>query len=735
MTLALGVSLANAQQGPRDYYEVPSRNTVLIKPLPAGQLVLQADSVRWLKLTRMVLAGWKLDTVYKEGWYRLSDVNGGVIFWETSGTTLKKKDSTLSVRIDQFKGDTYSSLEMDEERAWLKLEAPGARLPEDSLVNDSVSKAEVYLRQNTDTTGNTAGLIIDNLFGANHMYLNRYGKSSMFGLDASFPGAVVGSSGENTNGTLNIGTKTKRFGTGWFTQIAASSISNPSWPTFPNAVIDARSGIGTAIFGGAGYQGTGVYGYQTGQYGSGVWGYSDVSYGVRATTTSGRAVLASSNGTGMGVDIYTESGIALKSKSATGLQFRFGNDLNEVLDSSMLMNSSGEIGIGTTSITGYKLYVRGKQYIFHENEENSNALQVQNLSNSGTAIYASAGGLNNTSGISGTGYYGVKGESLKNGGYGGYFENNQTSGYGIYAKGNTASAIFIGNVGIGATAPATALDVNGVITATSGTSTQWNTAYGWGNHAGLYAPASTVSSQWESVTDIGGHSGIATDSSSVIIKEGHLILGNYEASQTQSIVFTDAGEDAFTIKSTKSDDGMFRIYSDAEKGIFLEHSSGSVGIGTTTMEGKLKVEGDIRTENVKYTTAIESDHSGSGDIMDLTASASMGIGDVVFINSSGKAALCKADVIENCPYAFAICVTSSLSTNESGRFMTKGTVRDDTWNWTVGGLIYVSSTGTTGNTLTQTAPSGSNNVIMPVGVAMTADVMYFFGNVNSVEKQ
>ena len=55
-----------------------------------------------------------------------------------------------------------------------------------------------------------------------------------------------------------------------------------------------------------------------------------------------------------------------------------------------------------------------------------------------------------------------------------------------------------------------------------------------------------------------------------------------------------------------------------------------------------------------------------------------------------------------------------------------GVMRNDGWNWTKGpgtsGLIYVDVTV---GTLTQTKPSGTDDVIHPVGWAITDDVMFF----------
>jgi hypothetical protein len=105
---------------------------------------------------------------------------------------------------------------------------------------------------------------------------------------------------------------------------------------------------------------------------------------------------------------------------------------------------------------------------------------------------------------------------------------------------------------------------------------------------------------------------------------------------------------------------------------------------------------------------------------------------VCYIAADGQAQLVDADAIATSS-ALVMCADATINANATGNYLLYGIARDDTWNWTVGGLIYITVTGTTTNTLSQTAPTGTDDVIQIVGVATHADRMLFFGNLVQVE--
>lgn len=133
----------------------------------------------------------------------------------------------------------------------------------------------------------------------------------------------------------------------------------------------------------------------------------------------------------------------------------------------------------------------------------------------------------------------------------------------------------------------------------------------------------------------------------------------------------------------------------------------------------------LNSSQIQEVTAVpDTDHSATGVKVVLTAHDSQAFGDVAFINSSGEAALIDADAIASMT-AVVMCIDETISANASGNYLMIGIARDDTWNWTVGGQIYGTVTGTTGNTLSQTAPTATDDVVQIMGVATHADRMYF----------
>ena len=154
---------------------------------------------------------------------------------------------------------------------------------------------------------------------------------------------------------------------------------------------------------------------------------------------------------------------------------------------------------------------------------------------------------------------------------------------------------------------------------------------------------------------------------------------------------------------------------------------------TGSFTGSFKGDGSgltgIVASTASYSTKLYIEPSASSNLTvngittTFRANESHVIGDAVYINATGSAQLGNATNVSS-----SLAVALSMNTvagNANGEYLLTGIARYDTWNWTVGGLIYLSISGTSGNTLTQVNITGSNNVTQIMGIATHADRMLF----------
>jgi len=125
-------------------------------------------------------------------------------------------------------------------------------------------------------------------------------------------------------------------------------------------------------------------------------------------------------------------------------------------------------------------------------------------------------------------------------------------------------------------------------------------------------------------------------------------------------------------------------------------------------------------KSVKIEETLATDHTWSGLTCDGVAGETLALPEVCYRKSDSKFWKADADAASTMPVI--ALATAAISAAASGVLLLKGYVRDDTWTWTVGGLIYASVTP---GGLSQTAPSESGDQVQVVGVAITADIMYF----------
>lgn len=116
----------------------------------------------------------------------------------------------------------------------------------------------------------------------------------------------------------------------------------------------------------------------------------------------------------------------------------------------------------------------------------------------------------------------------------------------------------------------------------------------------------------------------------------------------------------------------------------------------------------------------DSDHTATGIIASYTAGENLVYGNLCYLKSDGKWWKSDADTAATMPGMKMALAT--ISADASGLFLCWGVARDDSWAWTIGGMIYAS---TDGGGLTQTAPSGDGDQIQIVGKAKTATTIFF----------
>jgi len=127
-------------------------------------------------------------------------------------------------------------------------------------------------------------------------------------------------------------------------------------------------------------------------------------------------------------------------------------------------------------------------------------------------------------------------------------------------------------------------------------------------------------------------------------------------------------------------------------------------------------------------TILPADHSFSGETIIDTVGENVTLWNVLYLKSDGSYWKADADAATTMP-GVVLC-TGNANAGQAGPLLVRGFARDDTWTWTVGGLIYVD---TTAGSLTQTAPSATGDQVQILGYAKTADVIFFNPMYNMVE--
>jgi len=158
-----------------------------------------------------------------------------------------------------------------------------------------------------------------------------------------------------------------------------------------------------------------------------------------------------------------------------------------------------------------------------------------------------------------------------------------------------------------------------------------------------------------------------------------------------------------------------------------------VNNGNDTTSGTITAAGFTLSEaaSVSIGTPLlpSTDHTYSGMSAEMLAGGTIGAQDLVCIHTTtSEVVVADASAVGT---ARAIGIApAAISDTATGTVLLQGFIRDDSWNWTTGGVLYTSETA---GDLTQTAPTTDGAFVQVVGIALSPDVAYINPSLDIIE--
>jgi hypothetical protein len=128
----------------------------------------------------------------------------------------------------------------------------------------------------------------------------------------------------------------------------------------------------------------------------------------------------------------------------------------------------------------------------------------------------------------------------------------------------------------------------------------------------------------------------------------------------------------------------------------------------------------LNMHNINISASLSSDHTYSGIIDTQTVGESVVFGDLLYFDWTAKRwKKTDADLAATMP-GLRIAVESATD-GQNCNMLVMGYIRDDAWDFT-GSMVYASATA---GAMTSTAPSTTGQQLQRVGVAKSADILFF----------